>query len=323
MTLESGLGNSRDNQDFVQARIGAFWHQVLSFVTGHSNRLLSWDEVHDKLGVSDSRYRGVQNVPVDQIVGSVGRYQDFDHAFLPAKDVLERRWRSIAQAHDQAMILPPVELYKAGESYFVLDGHHRVSVAKYRGMKDIDAHVTEVTTRVPVSEHLNADEIEIKGEYVRFLDRTQLDKLRPDQRIEFTIGGGFERLLEHIALHQYSMGNSSVAGQEQAVLDAEVVCDWYDRVYLPLVRLIGEQDILAGFPRRTEADLYLWIVDHQQYLREQCGPGVILERVAEHFAERHTGNLLKRAINTVRERMLDAECELVTEEVPDAKANES
>jgi hypothetical protein len=327
MNVDTGL--PKDFQDFAQARTKAFWRQLLSFVTGRPNHLLSWDEVHDAVGVTESHHRGTQSVPVAQIVGSVGRYQDFDRAFLPAKDTLEWRWRSIARAHYQAVSLPPVELYKAGDAYFCVDGHHRVSVARQRGLKFIEAHVIEVATRVPVSDHLDADELEIVGEYARFLDLTRLDKLRPDQRIEFTIGGGYERLLEHIALHQYSMGNAGAAGQKQAVLDVEVICDWYDRVYLPLVRLIREQDILADFPRRTEADLYLWIVDHQDYLRGLCGPGVILERVAEHFAERHTGNLLKRAISTLRERvpmrerMLDTECELLTKGVPDAEANES
>jgi hypothetical protein len=310
MTMKPELGNLRENEDFVQARMRAFWHQVLSLVTGRPNRLLSWDDTHDKLGMSGNRYRGLQNVPVDKIIGSVGRYQDFDRAFLPAKDALERRWHSIAQAHDQGAVLPPVELYTVGDAYFVVDGHHRVSVAKYRGIKDIDAYVTEVTPRVSVSDHLDADELEIKGEYVRFLDRTRLDKLRPDQHIEFTAAGGYNRLLEHIRLHRYTMSQETGS----PVPEQEAVCDWYDRVYRPIVQQVRTYQILADFPHRTEADLYLWIIDHQHYLMEQCGPGVILERVADHFAERRRGNLLKRAANAVREWIGDAECELVTQQ---------
>jgi hypothetical protein len=264
--------------------------------------------VRQSLGVVGDRYSGTQNVPIEQIVGSVGRYQDFDRAFLPANDALERRWRSVARAHYQATDLPPVELYKAGDAYFCVDGHHRISVARQRGLKFIEAHVVEVKTRVPVSDRLDAGELEIKGEYVRFLERTELDKHRPDQDIEFTTAGGYGRLLEHIHIHRYKLSEDKGA----LVSEQEAACDWYDRVYLPLVRIIREQAILTHFPNRTESDLYVWIVDHQHYLREQCGPGVILERVADHFAERHSGHLLKRVVGTAREWMGDAACELVT-----------
>jgi hypothetical protein len=307
MTIENRL--PRDYQDFSRARRKAFWHEILSFVSRRPSRLLSWDEVHDTLGVTGNHYRGPQSVPVEQIVGSVGRYQDFDSAFLPAKDTLERRWRSIARAHYQATNLPPVELYKAGDAYFCVDGHHRVSVAKQRKIKFIEAHVVEVETRVPVSEHLDAAELEVKGEYVRFLDHTRLDKLRPDQRIEFTTAGGYDRLLEHIGLHRYTISQQGGT----LVPEQEATCDWYDHVYQPIVQFIRTHEILADFPHRTEADLYLWIVDHQHYLQEQCGPGVILEQVAAHFAERHSGRLLKRATNTVREWFGDADCQLVTQ----------
>lgn len=308
MTLDTGL--PQDYQEFSRARLKAFWHEILSLASRRPNRLLSWDEVHDTLGVTGNHYRGTQDVPVDQIVGSVGRYQDFDSAFLPATDALARRWRSIARAHYEATSLPPVELYKAGDTYFCVDGHHRVSVAKQRGIKFIEAHVVEVETRVPVSGHLDAAELEIKGEYVRFLDRTRLDKSRPDQRIEFTSAGGYARLLEHVRIHRYTMSQE----QRKLIPEREAAGDWYDHVYQPIVHLIREQEILTDFPHRTEADLYLWIVDHQHYLREQCGPGVILERVAEHFVERHSRHLLKRAVNAAREWAGDTACELVSSE---------
>lgn len=309
--LDIDASSPQDFHEFSRARTKAFWHEMLSFVSRRPNRLLSWDEVYDTLGVTGSHYRGMQNVPVDQIVGSVGRYQDFDSAFLPAKDALEQRWRSVARAHFQAVSLPPVELYKAGDAYFCVDGHHRVSVARQRGVKFIEAHVVEVETRVPVSDHLNAAELEIKGEYVRFLDLTALDKLRPDQHIEFTEAGGYDRLLEHIRLHRYTVSQE----RKTLVSEQEATCDWYDHVYRPIVHTIRTHEILADFPHRTEADLYLWIVDHQHYLQEQCGPGVILERVAEHFTERHSGHPLRRAANAVREWMGDAECEWVTQEI--------
>ncbi|MCK4450055.1 MAG: transcriptional regulator, partial [Anaerolineae bacterium] len=160
-----------------------------------------------------------------------------------------------------------------------------------------DAEVIEAATRVPVTADLDAGDLEIKGEYTRFLERTRLDEVRPDQRIEFTIGGGYERLLEHIAVHRYFMGLE----QQRFIPEDEAVCDWYDHVYLPLVHIICEKGILADFPGRTETDLYLWTMDHQHYLRERFGPGVGTEQATEHFADHYTTRPIKRMVHAVQD----------------------
>jgi len=290
-------GKDQAQVDFDTARRKAFWNAIISFMSGRPNRLLSWDEVRGKLGIRGQAYRGVQAVPVDKVIGSVGRYRDFDRVFLPTQDRTADRWRSIARAYYDEVNLPPVKLYKIGDAYFVLDGNHRVSVAREQGVEFVDAEVIEAETRVPVTADLDADDLEIKGEYARFLDRTRLDELRPDQRIEFTIGGGYERLLEHIAVHRYFMGLE----QQRFIPEDEAVCDWYDNLYLPLVHIVREKDVLAGFPGRTEADLYLWIMDHQHYLREQFGSGVETEQAAEHFADHYTTRPIKRILHAVQD----------------------
>jgi hypothetical protein len=315
----------RARADFGTARRKAFWNEIFSFLGGRSNRLLSWDEVRDKLGVRGQFYQGIQAVPVDKIIGSVGRYRDFDRVFLPTHDRTAGRWRSIARAHYDEVSLPPVKLYQIGEAYFVLDGNHRVSVARERGIEFVDAEVIEVVTSVPVTADLDADDLEIKGEYARFLDRTQLDRLRPEQNIEFTIGGGYERLLKHIAVHRYFMGLE----QQRFISEDEAVCDWYDNLYLPLVHIIRAKDILADFPGRTEADLYLWIMDHQHYLREQFGLEVGTEQAAEHFADHYTTRLIKRVVHAVHDLVAgqDDEEEFATdypgEERAQAQSNDS
>ncbi|MEE9618307.1 MAG: hypothetical protein V3T90_15070 [Anaerolineae bacterium] len=290
-------GKNRARIDFDTARRKAFWNEIISFLSGRPNRLLSWDEVRDKLGVRGQVYWGIRAVPVDKIIGSVGRYRDFDRAFLPTQDRTASRWRSIACAHYDDVSLPPVKLYKIGDAYFVLDGNHRVSVAREQGVEFVDAEVIEAATRVPVTADLDAGDLEIKGEYTRFLERTRLDELRPDQRIEFTIGGGYERLLEHIAVHRYFMGLE----QQRFIPEDEAVCDWYDHVYLPLVHIIREKDILADFHGRTETDLYLWVMDHQHYLRERFGPGVGTGQAAEHFADHYTTRPIKRMMHAVQD----------------------
>ena len=290
-------GKDRARIDFDTARRKAFWNEIISFLSGRPNRLLSWDEVRDKLGVRGQVYWGIRAVPVDKIIGSVGRYRDFDRVFLPTQDRTASRWRSIACAHYDDVSLPPVKLYKIGDAYFVLDGNHRVSVAREQGVEFVDAEVIEAATRVPVTADLDAGDLEIKGEYTRFLERTRLDEVRPDQRIEFTIGGGYERLLEHIAVHRYFMGLE----QQRFIPEDGAVCDWYDHVYLPLVHIIREKDILADFPGRTETDLYLWVMDHQHYLRERFGPVVGTEQAAEHFADHYTTRPIKRMVHAVQD----------------------
>jgi hypothetical protein len=282
--------------DFLLARRKAFWNEISAFLRRRPNRLLPWDEVRGKLGIRGQIDRGVQAVRVDQIIGSVGRYRDFDRAFLPTQSRTAGRWRSIARAHYDDICLPPVKLYQIGDVYFVLDGNHRVSVARERGMEFVDAEVIEASTRVPVGTELDADNLEIKGEYAHFLERTRLDELRPEHQIEFTIGGGYERLLEHIAVHRHFMGLE----QQRFIPEDEAVCDWHQHVYLPVVCIIRDQDVLIDFPNRTEADLYLWIMDHQHYLREQLGPEVQTERAAEHFASHYTTRPIRRVLRAVR-----------------------
>ncbi len=286
-------------ESFRRARRKAFWNAVFAALTGRRNKLLGWDEVKDKLQVGGQIYRGVHTVPIRQIIGSVNRYRDFDRFFLPTQEFTADRWRSISRAFYSEEQLPPVELYQIGECYFVLDGNHRVSVAREQGLEFIDAEVIEVEARVPVTPDLDARDLEIKGEYSDFLNRTHLDELRPNQDIHFTIGGGYQHLLEHIAVHKYFMG----VEQQRPIGDDEGVIDWYEQVYEPLIQIIREQQVLKEFPRRTEADLYLWIIDHLHFLREKHKE-ITAEEAAGHFAEQYTERPLKRALNAFQDLVL-------------------
>jgi hypothetical protein len=279
------LLRSEDAFDFSAARTRQFLRAVWGALSGDKPELLSWDEVRDKLQLRGLIGHGVVTVPIDQIVGSVGRYEDFDDAFLPKSNALSARWRRVDRAFYDDISLPPVTLYKVGDAYFVLDGNHRVSVARANGATFIDAEVLEARTRVPVSaKDLNADTLVILGEYARFLDRTRLDQLRPGQNIRFSIGGGYDRLIEHIAVHRYYMGIE----RGRPIDEDEAVADWHDRVYMPVVEAVREAGILKGFPGRTEADLYLWVIEHQHYLKEECGCDISPEEAAEDYGEQYS-----------------------------------
>jgi hypothetical protein len=108
-----------------------------------SGGLLCFDDLIKIPGAVGSIYRGMRTVPVAQIGGSVGRCSEFDRDFMPVKASVGERWKRVDRAFWRGEELPPVSLYKVGGFYFVLDGHHRVSVARYHGVEWIDAHVTE------------------------------------------------------------------------------------------------------------------------------------------------------------------------------------
>lgn len=287
--------------DFTRARLKAFWRELFAMIVRRPNELLSFEEVKRSLKVFGQNYRGVQTVPVAQIIGSATlRYHDFDRAFLPTQTFTKARWRRVDEAYYEDVNLPPVQLYQIGEVYFVRDGHHRVSVARERGQEFIEAEVIEVKTRVPLTADLTAQDLEIVGEYANFLDQTRIDKLRPDQAIQFSEPGGYARLIEHIAVHRYFLGVEA----DHPIKWADAVASWYDKVYMPVVNTIREHTILNDFPRRTEADLYLWITDHHYYLNEQ-GEEIDFSQAAIDFAKNYSERVDKKLLRGVKQAVTD------------------
>ncbi len=292
----------QDNLDFRRARSKCLLRRAWGVLAGHRTDLLPWEEVRDKLKLRGLIRRGIQTVPIEKIKGSVGRYKDFDDAFLPTNDGLSNRWRKINRAFYEDINLPPISLYKVGDAYFVLDGNHRVSVAREHGIKFIDAEVQEATTPVPVTaDDIDAESLTLLGEYADFLERTRLHLLRPDQNIRFSIGGGYARLLEHIAVHRYFMGLE----RRREVSEDEAVADWYDNLYMPIVEAIRKTGALSDFPGRTEADLYLWIMDHRHFLKEHYGHDVSPEQATADYARQYAQKSRLHSAQQVLRRMAD------------------
>jgi len=274
--------SSRVASDFNKARFKSFLNDVRSVLSGRPNQLLSYDDVKEKLRIGGPIYRGVKTVRVDQIVGSLNRYRQFDRAFLPKQDETSSRWQRIDRAFYEDVSLPPVVLYQVGQVYFVVDGHHRVSVAREKGQEFIDAEIRECYTKVNITPDLNPDDLQILGEKVDFLERAGLDRIRPQAKVKLTIPDGFHRMLEHIAVHRYFMG----LDLQRDISEEEAVAHWYDTVYLPIVKIIRESEILKEFPGKTEGDLYLWVLDHQHYLADKEGqPLQPPDQAARHFLD--------------------------------------
>ncbi len=275
---------SRVRADFSRARFKAFLNRAFAAISGQPTSLLDYDEVKKNLHIGGPIYRGVHTVRVDQIVGSLNRYHEFDRAFLPAENQLAERWQTVDSAFYKDISLPPVVLYKVGQVYFVVDGHHRVSVARQQGQEFIEAEVRECSTKVNITPDLRPEDLKILHQKVRFLERTRLDDLRPKAKVRLTIPDGFDRMLEHIAVHRYFMG----LDLKRDIPDEEAVTHWYDTVYYPIVKVIRQSKILKDFPGKTEGDLYLWVLDHQRYLANEEGKSLQPpEEAARHFVEEH------------------------------------
>lgn len=263
----SDIINERVRADFQRARFKSFINQAFALISGKKNNLLSYDEIKEVLKIGGPIYRGVKTVKVSQIIGSLNRYHEFDSAFLPKEDELGSRWQKVDRAFYEDVHLPPIVLYKVGEIYFVVDGHHRVSVAREQGQEFIEAEVRECATRINITHEIRPEDLEILGSKVNFLERTSIDKVRPDVNIYLNIPDGFDRMLEHIAVHRYFMG----IDLKRDISEEEAITHWYDTVYMPIIEVIRKNDVLKEFPNKSEGDLYLWILDHQHYLAEAFG----------------------------------------------------
>ncbi|MDQ3540597.1 MAG: DUF4032 domain-containing protein [Chloroflexota bacterium] len=267
--------------DFERARQRAFVHDLLSVVNRRSNDLMPFHELRNRLSPEAESYRGMQTVPVNQIIGSMDRFRDFDRTFLPRRKNTRGRWTNIDRAYYEDVRLPPIQLYKVGDVYFVKDGNHRVSVARDRGVEFIDAEVIEGHVRVPLSSRMSPAELLMQAEYAEFLRRTDLDQLQPDHDIRPTALGRYDVIWEQIELHRRWL--SSIWDREATVHEA--VNDWYEYIYLPMTRIIRDRGVLEEFPRLTEADVYLWVMKHRGLLGEREGHDVGPVESAKDYAE--------------------------------------
>lgn len=279
-------------RDFREARQKAILREIMARLTGSASpSLLSFEQVRSTLKAQVSPKTTLKEIPLDAIVGSVNRYDDFTRDFLPRESVDEERWARIEIAAHDMKGLPPIEAYQIGQVYFVSDGNHRVSVAKRLGATHIQAYVTEVYSRVPLTPDIRPEELILKAEYADFLEHTNLDKVRPQADLSLSVPGQYQVLEEHIAVHRYYMGQK----KHREIPIEEAAAHWYDTVYWPIVKIIRERGLLRDFPGRTEADLYLWLSEHQAKLQEELSGRVEPGRLASDFVAQHSPRLERRA----------------------------
>ncbi len=295
-------------RDFKRARKAASMQQLMARLQGKSSDLLSYEDVCTQLKMTGIEEKGRQEIPLDSIVGSVGRYQDFTRGFLPKKDSDEERWTGVKTAVMDMKGMSPIDVYQIGEVYFVIDGNHRVSVAQQLGTDSITACVTEVKVRVPLTPNDDPDKVICKARYAEFLEQTNLDNLRPDSDLLMTITGQYRLFLEQIEAYQDVVQQR--VGRD--VPYAEAVTRWYDEVYLPIVRLIREQGIMRHFPQQTEADIYALLVSRREQLEGMIGWDIDLETAVPTIAKQEGSrkkNVISRVGGRLKEALIPAELE--------------
>jgi uncharacterized ParB-like nuclease family protein len=261
----------RAREDFDAARFRAFRKAVLGTLTRRGRGLASMDAALEAAGIEGRSYAGVQEIPLDRVVGSAaspGKVDDFDPSFLPIDRRLRDRWTRIYRAMVEGEELPPIDVYKVGDNYYVIDGHHRVSVARSLGREFINARVIEVATTAPLGPEIDAGALLRAAEYRQFLETTRIHELRPQARIEVSRLGRYDEILNHILGHRHFLALER--GSEVSL--PEAAASWYDNVYVPVAEVIRKHHVLEHSPGWTEADLYVEITRRWLELSEAGQP---------------------------------------------------
>jgi hypothetical protein len=289
-------------EDFARARTKELLSRISLLLDPGRGGLLPLEEVVAILKPRGETYVGMKAVALDLIVGSEGRYRDFDRHFLPRKEHLRSRWVSVDMAHLADVPLPAVRLYEIGGVYFVRDGNHRVSVAKLRGQTHIDAEVTSLASEIGLSPGMTLEALKrevISCEKKLFYERTGYGGLTGDQDLDFTSPGRYDEILEHVLVHKYYL-NQGIAGE---LGFEEALWSWYENLYRPIALAIKEEGLLARFSGRTVADLYVFIVKHWDELKRKYGLEYTLIEAARDFGDRFGRSRLSRLFDFFAERL--------------------
>jgi hypothetical protein len=245
------INEMESQQAWSKARRNVVVQRVLCAIQDCSLDLIPFDEARERLHLNQRICRGLQDIELDKIRGSVGRYHDFTSAFLPRRDNLRQRWQRVRSA-STTKGLPPIELYKVGQAYFVSDGNHRVSIARQEGTETIEAYVCEYIGHIELSGEADLDEVLSKAEYAEFLRSA---KLRPEQEIVFTVPGRYMEIESQIHSIQRTLEND----RSEPVAYDEAAALWYREIYSPTVQEIRESGVIDRFPGRTAADIFIWM----------------------------------------------------------------
>jgi len=253
----------------------------------NKNVLIEFSSIEKNLENINQVNRGIRTIPIDKIVGSLGRYQDFTEGFKLNSEKISGRYEAIKNAVSHGKILPPIKVYQILDRYFVIDGHHRVTVAKNEmSAKDVDAEVIEILFDLKLSSDKKysystekARDFLIRLEENIFEKKTYLKNAILKYPVKLTELTSFGKYYEEIEGFKKTYNNGELS--KKAIVYASYL--WYEKRFLPSVEIILQEKILDHFPKRTYSDLYLWIQLHKYYLSQKAGYDVGFDFTADDF----------------------------------------
>jgi hypothetical protein len=228
--------------------------------------LLELEEVERRLQPLGRRYLGVRAIRLAQLVGTEGRAGAFTRRFEPRHSFSRDRLRSLAEAFPGGDF-PPIVAVKLGETYFVVDGHHRVALARSRGGELIDADVTEFVASVPLPAGADMVEVVLRQLERVFLEDSGLAEARPQARVAASRPAVYLELLENLQVHGYHL----MRERERVLGVAEIAGDWYDQVYAPTLRAVDRARLGKDYRDAPDADAFLMLHRHRREGFPSCG----------------------------------------------------
>lgn len=290
----TGMPGIDAQHDFMRARRRATLARLATRLRGEPDDVrlvLPYEEVIAALGFVSEHAAGEAVVSLDAIVGTVDRGRDFDRRFRPTSGRVRSRWEHIAAAMRRGEAMPPVDLLRIGEIYFVRDGHHRVSVARAIGRTDIDAYVTDVVTRLGAERTITLADLPIKSHERLFFERVPL----PDHaqaEIALTDPSDYDRLAEAVE----AWGFRTTQERGEPISRREAAFLWLETEYRPVVEMLQEADLIGD---RTPTEAYMRVsAERYQLLRTHRWDEEVIQRVVENLSRKTRAR--RRQSNTGR-----------------------
>lgn len=273
MVRDTGFPHADAENDFLRMRRSQVLSRLARWLRHEPddvNIMLPFDEVVAAVGRSGERRLGLKVITIESIVGSVDKTRDFDRRFRPTSGRVRVRWERLALAQRRGENIPPIEVYRIGGLHFVIDGHHRVSVAHALGLRTIDAYVTEIATRISAQGIRDRGDLLVKDYRRIFLERVPLTG---EARAGVTVTDPWDYAELGEAVEAWGF---RLMQDENAFLDrATVAARWHAEEFRPVVAMLRQAGMIDT---QTEAEAYMWVIcERYRLIREHRWDDEVLE----------------------------------------------
>ncbi|WP_329071759.1 chromosome partitioning protein ParB [Amycolatopsis sp. NBC_01480] len=261
MTRPTGFPRADAEHDFLRARRSQVLSRLATWLRREPddvNIMLPFHEVVEALGYAGEARLGLRVIRLDSIAGTVDRSRDFDRRFRPTSGRVRERWERLALAARRGEEIPPIEVYRVGELHFIIDGHHRVSVALAQGLSTIEAFVTVVRTKLDPSGIRYRGDLIVKDYRRLFLERVPLTG-HARASVIVSDPWDYARLGEHVEAWGFRLMQDEGRFTERATIAQR----WFDEEYTPVVGMLRQADLVGD---RTDAEAYMWVASERYRL---------------------------------------------------------